>query len=350
MSNFSIATNMCRALWLAILTVFAVNHAAAQSARPDPVPNKSAADLMQSYDSGVAGVVKGQDLLIGVLNKTLPSNDTNIKTVRQSLAKAGAIDDKIVLMKVLASMYTPRVRTQQNLLIESDIKKLIDSTDQRLAAEAVIEYSRLSYPGDRYQVLQRARGAKIIDDDAYYGELAHGLRFSSPTQQSQMLSELEAARNPFGKEILAATFGKQELFLQLDPSAQVRLFKILSSQEPNFPLALNSFGVIDMARYVVWMDAVATIESRLSGKPYAELVLGRLSSPQIDPRKILAVFANPEGQRVIRESKDVNGLRKLLSRAQAYSSSLPNNVMLNGAAGIFSKQMVGVPAAANVRD
>ena len=289
-------------------------------------------------------------VLMGVLNKTLPSNDVNLKTVRQSLAKASGIDDKILLIKVLASMYAPRVRSQQNLLIEGDIKKLVESSDPRLATEAVLEYSRLGYPADRYQVLQRARGAKVLDDDAYYGELAHGLRFSSPEQQSRMLSELETARNPYGNEILASTFGNQDLLGQLDASAQLRLFNLLSSREPNFPLALDSFGVIDMARYVVWMDAVATIESTMSGKPYAELVLGRLSGSQVDPRKILAVFANPEGQRVVRESKDVNQLNKLLARAQAYSSSLPQNVMLNGAAASFSKQMAGTPAAANQRN
>lgn len=347
MSNFSISTNMCRAQCLAILTVFAMNHAAAQSDRSDPFPNKSAATLMRSYNNGVAGSVNRQELLIGVLNKRLPLSDTNLQTVRQSLAKASAIDEKILLMKVLASMYTPRVRSRQNLLIESDIKKLIDSADRRVAVEAVMEYSRLSYPSDRYQVLQRARSAKVIDDDAYFGELAHGLRFSSAAQQSEMLSEIEGARNRFGNEVLAATFGNQELFVQLDPSAQVKLFKFLSSREPDFPLALDSFGVIDMARYVFWMNAVTTMESKLSGKPYAELVLARLSGPLVDPRKILAVFSNPEGQRVLRETNDVNQLRKLLSRAQDYSSSLPQNPMLNAAAGTFSKQMVGVPAGAN---
>lgn len=345
MSKPSKPTYLRRALWLTILTVCTTDYAAAQAARPDPFPNKSAAQLMQSYNSGIAGSVNGHELLIGVLNKTLPANDMNIKIVRQSLAKARSIDDKILLMKVLASMYAPRVRSQQNLLIESDIKKLIDSPDQRLGAAAVLGYSRLSYPSDRYQVLQRARGANTIDDDAYYGELAHGLRFSSPAQQAQMLAEFEHARDMYGNEILAATFGNEESFGQLDRSAQAKLFKVLSSREPNFPLALDSFGATDMARYVIWMDAVAMIESKLSGKPYVELVLRRLSGPQVDPRKILAVFGNPEGQRVIRESKDVNQLRKLLSRAQDYSDSLPQNIMLKGAAGTFTQQMAAVPTA-----
>jgi hypothetical protein len=346
MSIFSFVIQVRVALAIAVLVAAPMDFAAAQSARSDPYPNKSAAELFQSYNSGASGTLKGQDLLIGVLNKVLPSTDANIQAARRSLARASATDDKILLVKVLASMYTPRVRSQQNLLIESDIRKLIDSPAPRLAAEAVLEYSRLSYPADRYQVLQRARGAKIIDDDAYYGELAHGLRFSSPEQQLQMLSELEAARNLYGNEVLASTFGAPDTFDQLDAPARPKLLKILSSHEPNFPMALNSFGVVDMARYVTWIDAVATIESKLTSKPYADLVVGRLSGPEVDPRKILAVFANPEGQRVMRESRDASQLRKLFTRAQVYSYSLPENAMLNGAVASFSKQMAAMPPAA----
>lgn len=341
MSNHSNAAYARRALCATILTVLAMNYAAAQVAGPNSFPNMSAADLMRSYASGAAGPLERQELLIGVLNKTLPSNDANIRITRQSLAKARAIEDKILLTKVLASMYTPRAHSQQNLLIESDIKKLIDSPDPRLAPQAVIEYSRLGYPSDRYEVLQRARDAKILDDDAYYGELAHGLRLSSPAQQMQMLAELETSRNPYAYEILAFTFCSEEMFLQLDRPAQAKLFNALSRQEQNFPLALDSFGVVDMTRYTVWIDAVATMESRLSGTPYAELVLRRLSGPRLDPRKILAVFANREGQKVIRESNDVAQLRRLLLRAQAYADSLPQNRMLNGAAAAFTKQMGG---------
>ncbi len=337
------------ALLVALLAAFTLAEASAQSTTPTSYPNKSATELLQAYNRGAAGTAAGQEMLIAALNTTLPANDTNILAVRQSLAKASSVEDKVLLIKLLSSMYTPRVRTQQNLLIESDIKKLTESSDRKLAAEAVLEYSRLSYPSDRYQVLQRARAARVIDDDAYYGELAHGLRFAAPTQQSQMLSELEVARNAYGAEVLAATFASRELVAQLDSSARRRLFNVLSSREPDFPMALDSFGVTDMARYVIWMDAVATIESDLSGRSYADLVLGRLSAPRVDPRKILAVFSNPEGQRVIRESKDVSQLRALQARAQAYSNSLPQNALLKGAASSFSKQMAGTPAAAGQR-
>jgi hypothetical protein len=267
-----------------------------------------------------------------------------------SYAAAQSTDEKLFRMKRLASMYAPGVRNQQNLLIERDIRKLIDSTDQRLAAAAVLEYSRLAYPGDRYQVLQRAHGSKLIDDDAYYGELAHGLRFSSPADQSRMLSELETANNAYANEILASTFYSQHAFAQLDRSAQVRLFQLLSGAEPGFPLALDGFGVVDTARYVIWIDAVASMESQLGGKPYAELLIGRLSGPQVDPRKILAVFGNPQGEKVVRGSRDAEQLRKLLERAKAYSYSLPQNVMLDDAAKSFFRLMASVPSAADTHD
>jgi hypothetical protein len=115
--------------------------------------------------------------------------------------------------------------------------------------------------------------------------------------------------------------------------------KLLSSREPNFPLALDSFGLVDAIKYAFWVHAVATLDSGLSGKEYAQIVLTRLSDPRTDPRKILAVFANPEGKRVINETAELKQLQLLLGRAQAYSNSLPQNVMLKDATAMFSNQL-----------
>ena len=128
---------------------------------------------------------------------------------------------------------------------------------------------------------------------------------------------------------------------QVDPSAQARLLHVLSKLEPHFPLELDSFGAFDMTRYVIWMDAVAEIESVLSREPYPEIVLRRLSGQKVDPRKILAVFSHPDGQRVIRESRDVEQLRRFLVKANAYAYSLPQNTMLNDASRAFTKHMAG---------
>jgi hypothetical protein len=231
------------------------------------------------------------------------------------------------------------VRSQQNMVIENDIKGFVNSADMGIAREAAIEYSRLGYPPDRYEILQRARAGKIIGDDAYYGELAHGLRLSVPTDQSQMLAELEQAHNMFANEILASTFGNPQLLGQLNRAAQARLLKLLSDHEPVFPMAVDSFGLVDAIRYAFWINAVATIDSALHGTPYAQLVVTRLSAPGTDPRKILAVFSNPEGKRVIKEASDFAKLRALLERAQIYSNSLPQNSMVKGATALFSSQL-----------
>lgn len=331
-------------LLLAFLGALALDRAVAQSNRPDIHPGKTARELLQAYQGARPGTEDSQALLIGVLNKTLPASDANLNLVRQSLAQARSMDDKILLIKVLTSMYAPRERSQQNLAIETDIKQLIDSNDQRLAAEAVIEYSRLAYPPDRYPVLQRAHDGKIIDDDAYYGELAHGLRFSPADQQLRMLDEMGRSNNAFAHEVLASTFVDPEGLGQLDPAARRELFKVLAAREPGFPLALDNFGGIDIARYAMWINAVATVEAELTGKAYADLVLARLSGPRVDPRKILALFGHPEGQRVIRDSRDRERLRELLARGQAYSDSLPRNTMLKDAAGSFATKMASLSA------
>lgn len=327
------------AAWAAVIVASFFNQAFAQVRAPESFQNKSTTDLLHEYQNLHAGSPGGEGFLIDILNKGLPLNDDNLKAVRSILAKARAQDDKILLVKVMASMYTPRVRSQQNLSIENDIKGLINSADLRVAREAVIEYSRLGYPPDRYQVLQRAHAAKVIGDNAYYGELAHGLRLSTPTDQPQMLTELEEAQNQSANEILATTFGNPQLLGQLNRSAQVRLLNLLSDHEPVFPMALDSFGLIDAIRYTFWINAVATIDSTLNGTPYAQLVVARLSPRRTDPRKILAVFSSPEGKRVIKETSDGEKLHALLLRAEAYSNSLPQNDMMKSAAALFSSRL-----------
>jgi hypothetical protein len=322
-----------------MLSVFFLKHAVAQHSGSNRFPDKSAADLFQLYKKNGTGKADNPDLLIDILNKHLPATDSNLDSLRESLAATKIPEEKILLAKILTSMYSPRLRNEQNLKIESDIKGLISSADAHVAREAVFEYCRMNSPPDRHQVLQRARAAKIIGEDAYYGELAHGLRFSSSEEQSQMIAELEVAHNEFANGILASTFANQRALLQLQSSVQLRLLNLLSNSEPNFPLALDNFGLVDAAKFTIWIDAVASIDSTINGKPYAQLVVGRLSAPRVDPRKILAVFSNPEGVRVINESSDVGQLRVLFSRAQAFGNSLPQNLMLRGALATFSGRL-----------
>lgn len=339
-----------RNLALAVILAIGSHVACAQPTQPDRFSNQSAAQLLQAYRSGKADPMRRQEQLIAILNKTLPATDTNLAAARESLAKANALEEKVLLIKVLASMYEPRSRSRQNLLIESDIRKLTESGDKRLAAEAVIEYSRLGYPADRYPILQRAHAARIIDDDGYFGELAHGLRFSNPADQARMLSELEQSRNGYGAEVLASTFGNKVLLDQLPSATKSRLLDVLAGQEPAFPFAQDRFGGMDMARYAIWTDTVANIEETLGRRSYAESVIARLSAPQVDPRKILAVFGSPEGQRVLREAKDGARLRQLQGRAQAFANSLPQNAMLRDAAAVFSTRLNTGRGTAGTRD
>lgn len=335
------------AMWATAMSTCLSTQTFAQTGVTDLLSNKSANDLFRHYQNSRPSPSEGQQLLIGVLNKKLPVNDENLRAVRASLAKARGREDKILLIRVLASMYTPGDRSPQNLLIENDIKGLVDSADLGIAREAALEYSRLGYPLDRYQVLKRAHAAKVLGDDAYYGELAHGLRLSSPADQSEMLRELEKAHNQFANEILATTFGVPRLLGQLNRAHQEDVLRLLLDHEPGFPMAVDSFGLVDSVRYALWINAVATIDSMLSGKPYARVIIRRLSSPSTDPRKILAVFSNPEGNRVLKETTDISTLYQLLERTQGYSYSLPQNATVTSAVALFSSQLRALGATQN---
>ncbi|MGI4842141.1 MAG: hypothetical protein ACRYF7_02395 [Janthinobacterium lividum] len=323
----------------AIFAICTCKLATAQIRAPDFLPNAPSTALLQQYKESHEGTINGQEILIGILNKGLAPNDNNLQIVRSELAKNKAPDEKILLTKLLASLHTPGIRSQQNLTIERDLKSLILSANERIATEATFEYSRLVYPPDRYQVLSQARAAKILDEDSYFGELAHGLRFAPSSEQSQMLAEIEKANNRYADGILASTFNNQVSTAQLNRSVQSQLLRLLSTHEPHFPMMLDSFGFVDIIRYAIWLDAVATVESGLSGKAHAGIVLAKLYDQRTDPRKILAVFASPEGIRVINETKDVKQLQQLLTRTRAYSNSLPQNAMLRDATALFDSRL-----------
>lgn len=333
--------------WLAFVVFISSNQAFAQSRAPDEYPGRSAMDLLTAYQ-GQAGTMKGKELLIGVLNKKMPLTDENLKATRNSLAKARDQEEKILLIQVLASLYGLGARNEQKRAIESDIRGYVYGGDLRVAAEAVIAYSRMGNPPDLYHVLQRAHGNRIIKDDVYFRELAFALRFSSSADQSQMISELERANNDAANETLAFIFGNPDFVGQLTANTQSRLLKLQYASEPGFPMALDSFGLLDQFRYTYWINSVATIELRLNKKPYAQTIIERLSNPDSDPRKILAVFSKLEGKRVIKETGNTEQLRPLLERAQIYSHSLPGNEMAKGALALFTNQLAaGDPRGAD---
>lgn len=305
----------------------------------EDLAKRSVPELPQLYQQSPPGAMRNEDILITVLNKRIPVNESNFIVIRQSLAKSRLGEEKSTLISLLATLHVPGARSANNLLIERDIKALIASPDARVATTALFAYSRLVYAADRYQVLQRARSEKLISDDSYFAELAHGLRFAPADEQARMLAEMEGQKNALGAEILASTFDSPSTVGQLDSGAQKRLLALLVAREPSFPMALENFGLVDSMRYSDWINAIASIESGLTGRGYGEIVLNRLAAPATDPRKILAVFTSPGGKQLMQDTHEREPLEQLLERAKAYADALPQNGMLQDAVGVFARDL-----------
>ncbi|WP_313170423.1 hypothetical protein [Massilia oculi] len=338
MNNSIRALRQVAILWSVLgMCTSVMGMAVAQSM--EELARKSVPELLQLYQKSPPGAMRNQDILITVLNKRLPVNESNFNIIRQSLAKSRVGEEKSTLISLLAALHVPRARSANNLLIERDIKALINSPDARVATTALFAYSRLVYAADRHQVLQRARSEQLISDDSYFAELAHGLRFAPADEQARMLAEMEGQKNALGAEILASTFDSPSTVGQLNSGTQKRLLTLLIAREPSFPMALDNFGLVDSIRYSYWINAVASIESGLTGRDYGDIVLNRLAAPATDPRKILAVFTNPEGKRLMQDTHEHERLAQLLVRAKAYADSLPQNGMLQDAVGVFAKDL-----------
>jgi hypothetical protein len=257
-----------------------------------------------------------------VLVNELPRTRQNVVALRELIASNVTDEEKEVAMRLLARQYTRGDPTGMNDAIAQDLKSQIRAPNPRLARAATLAYSRLGWFPDYQEVLFAAKNRGTIDDDTYFGELAHMLMFAPATDQERLAGLLLASKNTYASPIVASMMANATLAARSPAKAQLSLAGFLEQTEPQFGPALGQFGFDIADRYSTWLQALATLRAP-GGQPNAELIMTRLDDANIDPRKVMAFLGLQYGPSFMSQVGRRSRFEPMLQRISLYARQHP---------------------------
>lgn len=271
---------------------------------------------------------EGRKVLEHVHAIGLDTTAENVKITRSLLSSTVNSDDKVVLTRILGSLYTNDNKTGMNSEITKDLRGVIYSDQKEVARAGVLAYSRLGYFKDSSDVLLHAKNSGIIDTDEYYGEIAHLVPFAPANDQINFVTKIKGANNRYAMEILAFSTQNAEIRNKLDTAAKNIVLSSLEANEPGFGQAPGEFSLIDAIRYSTWLQSVATLSSASSNVKYEGVVLDHLNNFNTDPRKIIAFLMSSDGKTLIQKIGKGGALDNALERISLYLKQIPQNLFM----------------------
>lgn len=294
--------------------------------------------LLNQYQSNKNSLISTENLfssnvetIIAIQAKGLPITTKNVESIRNLLASSSKKEEKIALLRLLGILYTYDNKSNANHLIVQDLRHHINSNDKDISLAALLTFSRLGYFSDSAEVLKHAYDKKLLDENGYLGEIAQLLPYAPAADQHKLFATLTTGNNSYANEIVASSFTQASMIKKLDPSIKKVLRLHFEKNQPNFPLAIGEYGVIDSFRYTNWLQSSTMLDIDLTGKTYQELIFKHLNNPDLDPRKIIAFLSATEGKYLIdhlQNAKQKEDLKTLNQRAQLYSKQLPQNTIM----------------------
>lgn len=251
--------------------------------------------LFDDYRSKYRGVgIQSVDTLVEVLNGGLPKSPANAASLRTLLVSRVSAEEKLALLRLLGTQFGPSDPTGMNQLILSDIRAAAQSQDPNLAREATYTYSRLPYLPDTLDLLTAAKARGLLDDTAYYGELAHLLPRARGANQVQLARMIRSSSNAYARDIVAMGFNGS---LNSNYSAETRgeLLPFFEAMEPRFGITVSRYDYGQGSDYSAWLFALATLKVPGTDTQRADFIIQKLSDPLGDPRKVIAVLISPRG-------------------------------------------------------
>jgi hypothetical protein len=267
-----------------ILAWAALSGTAAAQVTAGPIPGDASAlergqALFTQYIARAdASSLQAAQALQEVYANGMPRTAQNCSSLRSLLASKTASEEKIILARLVAKQYAPNDPTGMNHLILQDLKGLTNSEDLTVARAATFAFSRLGYFPDYQDVLLAARNREVIDDDSYYGELAHILAYAPAADQVRLAQVLRSSRNYYASQIVAMIINDAAVGAKISVGSRAELAALLDGVEPRFAMALGQFEFVDAIRYSAWLRAVATSNAPASDRQSAELIMIKLRS------------------------------------------------------------------------
>lgn len=266
-------------------------------------------------DSGAEALMKVE--AYGRLAKT----PQNIAALRSLAASPLPLVERIQLARMLGRQCASR--DGPNRLILADLKQLTTAPDRELALTATFSYSRCGYSPDSEAVLQAAKDRRLLDDDAYYGEIAHMLPSATGADQARLVKTLRVGGNRYVTDIALNAFNSAgERF---GHAARAELRPLVESMEPRLTVTASLYGEPDASRYADWLTALATLKHPDSPGDAAEFIIATIDTPLQDPRKVIAMLTTPVGQRFVATIGVRSRFDRLLGIVAIYPKQYPGN-------------------------
>jgi len=281
--------------------------------------------LLGDYDSRYRGSgLAGAEILEQANALGVERSAANAKSIRRLLASNVTSVERTSLIRMLARQYGAGDPTGLNNQILSDLKAQMLSGDADVARTATYAYSRLGYFPDQERMLLAAKERGLLDNDAYFGELAHMLAFAPPRDQRALARTLRDSRNDYASQIVAMLAGNDAMRAKIAKETQEDLGSYLVEVEPQFAMGVGQFDLADSVRYSSWLYAVAVLQAG-RGQSTSDFIMTRLGDQRTDARKIMGYLASEHGPDLIAQVRDRSRFNPMLVRISEYSMQHPQS-------------------------
>ncbi|WP_427311876.1 hypothetical protein [Cupriavidus sp. H39] len=220
-----------------------------------------------------------------------------------------------------------------NAMVLASLRKAANSSDQAIAHQAVLQYSRLGEVQDSLARLGTARSNGTISTNEYVREISFHLPLiADPVQQQQLLEVMEDAGLSGQElaELLATTTQLPYALSGLAPSSLHTIHRILAANPPTFAGDLLDIDVLALARYNRWAGASSAITHALSGEPVPSLLAAMVMLPDADPRALVAVAASPMAEPVMQVLTERGLASDALQRLDRFASATGDTAVASG--------------------
>ena len=325
----TLATN---SLGCAIIFATAIGTAFAQGATARQTTAGTAAQaaeagqaLFDKYMLQSRGSARGGAALEEVFVTGLQKSARNSASLRTLLASKITSDEKLMATRLLAKQYARNDSTGMNHLIVQDLKALSASQDLPLARAATLAFSRLGYLPDYQDVLLSAKDRGVIEEDTYFGELAHIFAFAPEADQERLAKTLRVSRNFYASQIVAMIVNNRPVAQNIAPRSRPELLAYLEDLEPSFSMSAGQFDFVEAIQYSAWLRAVATLKAPGANNPDAEVIMAKLADANIDPRKVMAFLISEFAPELLKSIGQKNRFDAMLMRIEQYARQHPQN-------------------------
>lgn len=281
-----------------VICIAIYNATAPSAATIDPITAGGANQRVVSVRSLAAGLTDPAvraSKLESLYNKEIDKTSDNMDFLSQTLASSSS-DEKIVAARLLASLYTFGESSDWNAKVKQALRKSIDSTDAKVATNALLRYSRLGFFPDTVELLELHYKSGRLNENDLYGEFAHIFAFAPETQQLQLLEKIRKSKNAYALDIVSARIKDVEFTKTLTSSTRISLQTLLQSNQPRFSVAIGEFSLTEAVIFSDWLHALSLLSALNGTGEYDNVVLANLNGTTSNPKKAISFFSSPEGK------------------------------------------------------